>query len=129
MQTRWIARQVDLQSLSKLIESFFVRKGFKTAEEKVSSGFKLLAVLRSDKDVLAVEVSIIGRPEDFTVELAEKGYSESFTKVGLLALPFGGGAFLLRGLKVQENFQKLESEFWVYAEEMVSNLTNSFHAC
>jgi hypothetical protein len=128
MKTRWIGKQVDLILLSEFIESFFIRKRFKTTKEQGSTRFKLLAVSHYAKDALAVEVSISGCPEDFTVEFAEKGYSQSFTKAGFITLPFGGGAFFLRGLKVHENWQKLESEFWMYAEETVGNLTNSFHA-
>jgi len=127
MKTRWIGKHVDLLLLSKFTESFFVKKGFKTFRERPSAEFKLLAVSRSNKDGLAVEVSISGCPEDFTVGFAEKGYGQGFTKTGLFTLPFGGGAFFLRGLKVQESFQKLESEFWVYAEETVSSLTESVH--
>jgi hypothetical protein len=127
MKTRWIGKHVDLLLLSKFIESFFVRKGFKTVREQPSTEFKLLAVSRSNKDGLAVEVRTSGCPEDFTVEFTEKGYSQSFTKTGLFTLPFGGGAFFLRGLKVQESYQRLENEFWVYAEETVSSLADSVH--
>jgi hypothetical protein len=128
MKTQWIGKQLDLILLSKFVESFFARKGFKTIKEQVSTRFKLLAVSHHTEGGLAVEVSISGCPEDFTIEFAEKGYSQSFTKAGLITLPFGGGAFFLRGLKVQENLRKLESEFWMCAEETVGNLTNSFHA-
>ncbi|MGB9622974.1 MAG: hypothetical protein ACPL07_03925, partial [Candidatus Bathyarchaeia archaeon] len=85
MKVQWIERNVDLQLLSKFVEAFFIERNFKTVRTQSSADFKIHASLLTES--LVVEVKIVGCPNDFTVELAPKGYSESFIKAGLMTLP------------------------------------------
>jgi hypothetical protein len=43
----------------------------------------------------------------------------------MLTKSLGGGYFLLKGLKLQEELEKLEREFWIYVEDKVAQLAGS----
>jgi hypothetical protein len=124
MKVQWLKKNVNLQLLSKFIESFFIGRGFKTTTVQKSANLSIYASLPAKS--LNFEVKIAGCPDDFTIELDPKGYKENFIKIGLMTLPIGGGNLILRELKFKERFRKLEDDFWRYVEKTVCNLTNSF---
>jgi|YelNatPaOPRAMG01_1025707.scaffolds.fasta_scaffold05541_5 hypothetical protein len=126
MKVQWIGKNVDLQLLSNFVEAFFIERNFETVKTRNSSDFKVHASLLTES--LIVEVKIVGCSNDFTVELVPKSYSEGFIKTGLMTLPFGGGSLILKGLKFQEKFKRLEKDFWVYIEKTICGCANSFHS-
>jgi len=71
-----------------------------------------------------VVVTVSGKPDDFEVEL-ESAASRDSLMLGSSTTAFGGGGFFLRELKSKEDFEKLEREFWVFVEELVTRLENS----
>jgi hypothetical protein len=48
------------------------------------------------------------------------------TMLGLSTTLFGGGVFVLRGLKLQEALEKLEKKFWLYLEEKITYASRSY---
>lgn len=129
MQKRWIEKNIDLALLSKCVEQFLKGKGFKTRmDERSNKECKILATSASqgaDHIHGSIEVLIIGNPNDFTINLIASESMYRSMKLGLLTTMFGGGNILLRSLESREILDKLEKEFWVYAEETVAHLTGS----
>jgi len=129
MQERWIGKNVDLALLNKYIEQFLKKQGFKTRmDERSNKECKILALSPSQGANHArgsIEVVILGNPNDFTIDLIASEGMFSSMKFGLLTTMFGGGNILLRNMRSREILDKLEKEFWVYAEETVGNLVDS----
>jgi hypothetical protein len=125
-QKRWIGKGANLDVLTEKIERFFNSKGFKTRKDALPRGYKISIVPQHVRDAKAdIKVTILGRPHDFVVELSVGGLSRFSTMLGLSTILFGGGVFVLRGLKLQEALERLEKEFWVYAEEAIACVTGS----
>jgi hypothetical protein len=72
-----------------------------------------------------ISVRISGDPSDFTVDLKASELTARPIRTGLLTKSLGGGYFLLKTLKLQEELEKLEKEFWIYVEDKVAELTGS----
>jgi len=121
MFKQWVKKSVDLGSLSDAVVRFLERKGFMGKRTVVEKGF-----IVSGKGSLGagVIVRILGEPDDFIVEL-ESGSTRTSEMLGSSTVLFGGGGFLLRSLKSKEALEKLESEFWIYMEDVVARLQSS----
>lgn len=127
MQKQWVGKNVDLGLLSRCVEDFFEKKGFKTVKEESAGEYKISLVSRGSGDGLArgIYLRILGDPNDFVLELGIKGRADSLVKWELMATMLGAGRFLVRSLELQEVLEKLEREFWVYVEEVVTRLVGS----
>jgi hypothetical protein len=122
MKARWVDKNVDLEQLSRRLEQFFKDQGFETTAERSTAGCAISGHLRVENRFRSFLVNITGNPEDLTVEfLAEKEGKLSLL-VGPLATMFGGGVFVLDRLKRREFYEKLESGFWLFTEELVDYL-------
>jgi hypothetical protein len=64
-------------------------------------------------------------PDDFTIETRATEEEDRQAKVGLITQIFGGGILVLRNIRIREQMEKLEREFWSAIEEMVMPLTSS----
>jgi len=125
-QKRWIGKGANLDLLTENIESFFNSKGFKTRKDALPRGYKISIVPQHVRIVKTdIKVTILGRPHDFMVELSVDEPSRFSTMLGLSTILFGGGIFVLRGLKLQEALERLEKEFWVHLEEAIVYVTGS----
>jgi len=125
-QKRWIGKGANLDLLTEKIENFFNSKGFKTRKTALPRGYKISIPPQHVRDAKAnIKVTILGRPHDFMVELSVGELSRFSTMLGLSTTLFGGGVFVLRGLKLQEALERLEKEFWVYLEETIAYVTGS----
>lgn len=71
-----------------------------------------------------MSITVRGTPDDFTIETRATEEEDRAVKVGLMTSIFGGGGLVLRNLKVREQMEKMESEFWSTIEETVRSLTN-----
>lgn len=126
MQRQWVGKNVDLTLLSMYVEDFFKVRGFKTRKDESAGKYTILwAPPRVSNMRGAMTVTIMGDANDFVVELNASERTSRSIKLGLLTTMFGGGYFLLRGIRLREALEKLEKEFWVYAEEKVANLVGS----
>ena len=110
-QKRWIEKGANLDLLTENIETFFKDKGFKTRKNALPTGTKILIAPKHLRDTNAnIKVTVLGSPQDFTVELFMSEPSRFATMLGLSTTMFGGGVFVLRGLKLQEALEKLEKK-------------------
>jgi len=107
---------VSLSLLCDRIQDFFRSKGFQASGASFEDGY-LIAASTIKKG--RVNVKIVGDPDDFTVELYTEESSEIFVRIGALISIFGGGAFLLRGIKSKELFAEIEEDFWKHVEEAI----------
>ena len=126
MQERWVGKNVDLQFLSESIENFFRDKGFRVTKDGSAPEYTISAKPQQGIGIIGrVTVRILGDPNDFLIEFSTSGHSRSAVKLGFITTIFGGGSLVLRGLKSQEELEKLEKVFWLHLEEAIIHLTNS----
>jgi len=127
MLRRWTEKSVDLGSLSNYIDDFFKSRGFSTKRNE--SGNERAILLRPKYSAIKLEapinVRITGNSDDFTIDIKASELTTRSIRVGMLTKSIGGGYFLLKGLKMQEELEKLEKEFWIYIENKVTQLTGS----
>lgn len=122
MEYRWVGKTVDLQELSKRVEEFYKSKGFETKLEYSDGFYKVNSVLRIENKLRISSARIHGSPNDFVVEfLSGKGERFSNMLVHWAAM-FGGGVFMLDGLRSQEFYERLERDFWIFVEKAVGQL-------
>jgi len=121
MFKQWAGKSVDLRLLSDGVVEFLKRKGFRSKKTDVAKGFLVSGTGPFSGGVV---VRISGEPDDFVVEL-ESGATRDSVMLGSSTLVFGGGRFLLRGLKSKEALDKLENEFWISLEGLVIRLEGS----
>jgi len=123
VEKRWVKRNVDLELLSEFLADFLAKRGFKARVKKQVMGFRVLALPSFPHGILEeVTLVIEGDRNDFAVKFVSGKLSHSFVKYGFLTTIFGGGSFLLRGLKSEEMLEKLETEFWAHLEKMIDYL-------
>jgi hypothetical protein len=71
-----------------------------------------------------MRIIIRGTSDDFTIETGATEEEDRQVKIGLLTSIFGGGSLVLRNIKVREQMEKMEREFWSTIEETIRLLTN-----
>ena len=127
MFTQWVGKNVDLTLLEKYIEDFFRSKGLEIVrKEDVEGGRKIFVMPRRSSNIRGdINVTIKGQPSNFVIEFVAGEKARSLTKLGSLLALLGGGVFVLEGLKVQEALEKLEGEFWICVEDVISRLIDS----
>jgi hypothetical protein len=125
MQKKWTGKSIDLASLSDFVEDFFRSQQYHTKKTKSASEIIITVLLKRSTMGLEepISVRISGDPSDFTVDLKASELTARPIRTGLLTKSLGGGYFLLKTLKLQEELEKLEKEFWIYVEDKVAELT------
>ena len=127
MKKRWTNKNVDLALLTTHTGMFFKERGFEAIKGEKPTGFHIFAEnsphFRLDG---YVSVTIEGKPNDFTVklELCNKRKKRTFTPI-LLTTMFFGGYFLSKRLRSEEDWMKLEKEFWKHLDNIMLYLNNS----
>lgn len=127
MEKRWTDENVDLVLLTTRIGNFFKERDFEAIKGETPTGYHIFAENSPGfKLVGYVSVSIEGKPNDFAVklELCNEGKRRFLAPV-LLTTMFLGGYFLTRRLKSEEDWMKLEKEFWKYLDNVILYLNNS----
>ena len=121
MEKRWTNKNTDLATLTDHVGNFFKERDFEAIKGEIPSGYSILAE-NSPKFRLDgyVSVAIEGKPDDFTVklELSKEGKKGSTTPI-LLSTMLLGGYFLKKRLRAEEDWMKLEKEFWKCMEELM----------
>ena len=127
LQRRWTRQNVDLNSLSVFVEDFFKSRQFVTQKSESAGEYKIL--LQSKYSIVKLEepmnVRIAGDPNDFVIDLRASELTARSVRTGMLTKSLGGGYYLLRSLKLREELEKLEKEFWISAEDKVAQLSRS----
>lgn len=127
MKKRWTNKNVDLASLTTYIGNFFKERDFEAIKGEKPTGYHIFAenspYFKLDG---YVSVTIEGKPDDFTVklELCKEGKKRALTPI-LLTTMFLGGYFLSKRLRSEEDWMKLEKEFWKHLDNIVPYLNNS----
>jgi hypothetical protein len=127
MPRRWRGKNVDLDQLSDCVEDFFksrtpLPKKTGTADERTISWLPRHAGARLKEPVTA---KITGDPDDFTIDLTASELTKNSIRIGVLTKPFGGGYFLLKAVKLKEELDRLENEFWIFIEGKIDQLAGS----
>lgn len=127
MQKRWTGQNVDLNSLSDGVDDFFKSRGFLTNKSESAGEHKIL--LRPKYSTIKLEepisVRIVGDPGNFVIDLRASELTTRSVRMGMLTKSLGGGYYLLRSLKLREELEKLENEFWIFVEDKVAQLARS----
>ncbi len=126
MRKHWIRKNVDLSSVSELVEGFFKDRGFK-AKAKLSGDEYIVfwEFPRAKGMGQVLRVTVYGSPQDFWIDFPGSEIAHRSILQGFALTLFGGGGLILRGLKVQEALEEIEREFWAYIEDRVSRLVDS----
>jgi len=125
MEKRWQDHGVNLQLLAQMVKNHFVQRNLKIEETVLEDGYSVSVIIPQLRASGVMRVIIRGRPEDFMVETRATEEQDKAIKVGLMTSIFGGGSLVLRNIKVREQMEKMEREFWGTIEEMVRSLTIS----
>jgi len=123
----WSNQNVDLELLVTRIGDFFKEKDFEAVKGRVANGYQILASDSSHFKLNGyVNVTVEGKPNDFSITLDLCGEKERGFRVSpFLMSMFGGGYFFLRRLKSDEDWIKMEKEFWGHVENILSGLVGS----
>jgi hypothetical protein len=128
VKNRWLEKDVDLGLLTERMRPFFEQTDFETAVEKMQDGYLIQAVSKIPRLRLRINVEILGRSNDFTVEFSAGGKGKYFSRsmiAGYLTMMFGGGFLISREAKKRETLDMLERSFWKYTQMQVADLVNS----
>jgi hypothetical protein len=121
MEKKWTNKNVDLALLTARIGNFFKERDFEIIRGETAEGYNVFA---EDSPSFRLEgyvsVTIEGKPEDFMVklELCQKEKKGSFTPI-LLTTMFLSGYFLKKKLRSEEDWMRLEKEFWTYLDKLM----------
>jgi len=124
MEKRWQDHNVNLQLLAQMVKNYFVQRNLKIEETVLEDGYSVSVIIPQLRASGVMRVIIRGRPADFTVETRATEDQDKAIRVGLMTSIFGGGSLVLRNIKVREQMEKMEREFWGTIEEMVRSLTS-----
>jgi len=123
VDSHYVDKEIDLSLLSELVENFFAKKGFRTRREMVAKEYRIVSKPTHVHEIIGVTTVLIsGDPKDFTIKFFSGSRSDAYIKFGRLTSLVGGGTLFLRGLKSQENEERLERNFWIYIEGMMNSL-------
>lgn len=126
MRDQWIGKNVDLALLSGRVENFFKVRGLKTVKEESGGKYEISVAPRNVRHTRGgIYIRIFGDPNNFSIEFHGSERMHSSIRLGLMTTLFGGGPFLLRSLRLQEAFEKIEKEFWAHVEETIARLVDS----
>lgn len=128
IRSRWIGKNIDLALLTRRIEDFFKRNDFETKRDESKESYKILAMPRHAHIYENAEVKISGDPNDFVIEFSAGKKARSSMMLGLLTSIIGGGSIFLKNIKTLETLEKLEKEFWICVEDLVTQLVDSTEA-
>ena len=124
MEKRWQDHNVNLRLLAQMVKNYFVQRNLKIEETVLEDGYSVSVIIPQLRASGVMRVIIRGRREDFTVETRATEDQDKAIRVGLMTSIFGGGSLVLRNIKVREQMEKMEREFWGTIEEMVRSLTS-----
>jgi len=131
MQKNYVGKNMDLALLTTRIGDFFKQNDFEAVKGETQSGYQIFA---GDSPRFKmngyVSVSIEGTSDNFTVsfELGTDKKKSDYPHSMVLEQMIFGGYFMLRKLKSDEAWLKLEKEFWRFMENTVLWLGDSAKA-
>jgi hypothetical protein len=125
MEDHWVNKNIDLSLIANRLVEFFEKRKFVSFQENSERDHHIIVMPSRYHDILEeIRVYISGQPNDFKVKFDSGSQSRALVRHGILTTVFGGGRLTLKGLKSQEELEKLENEFWVYLDEVIWSLAN-----
>lgn len=125
MRYRWIGKNVDVDVLGLSLERFLVEKGFSTNREFENDEQIIMATVSEKDKIRSVTVKICGSRDDFQVDFSAGGEGGSIVRLAPLATIFGFGFLVKSELEKRDYFNKIEADFWVYADKCIAELAVS----
>ena len=128
MEKTWKGKNVSLDLFTTYIGEFFKTRDFEAVRGEIPTGYQIFAADSPHCKLEGyVNVSIEGKPEDFTVkiDLCSKEKKGAFRPPTFLVTMFTGGYFFLRKFRSDEAWMNLEREFWHHVENAILHLTGS----
>jgi len=127
VRNQWFQKNVNLNMLAERIRPFFNESDFEATVEKMQEGYLIRAVSKIPNLTLRINVAILGRPNDFTVEFStDRGRYSSLSMIaGYLTTMFGGQFLISREAKKREALDLLENSFWRHTQMEVADLVDS----
>jgi len=107
MRCRFPVGNVSLEMLVERIESFLLKANFSTSKRLHADGVEFSAF----KGNLNVKVSAKKFLDYFLVEFTTSGVGTIRKLSSILGL-FGGGVFVLKDIKSEDELRRLEEDFW-----------------
>ncbi|MEM2703364.1 MAG: hypothetical protein QXR45_09400 [Candidatus Bathyarchaeia archaeon] len=112
----WEDVSVDLCELIGHVENFLRSKGLKIKRTNFGKSFKICV---GEGDFC---VEIIGNSRKFKVVVSYGNRLQHFKILGPTFSLFFGGGIMLKSLRAQEFFEKLERELWDYLSRIIDHL-------
>ena len=121
MQRNWKDLNVNLSSLVQKIVEFLESKEFNNVTAlETETGYQVIAGdSKNYKMENDVSITIEGKPNDITINLASCKEEKRFELPLILTQMFGGGYFLLKNFRSEEAMQKLERDFRGKMDSMI----------
>ncbi|MGD0029368.1 MAG: hypothetical protein ABSC91_10570 [Candidatus Bathyarchaeia archaeon] len=120
MEYRWQNRNLKVENVIAKAEQFLRDRKFVTRKEEGENRVRLIGVARKEKyDVRLVETVISWSPEELSIKFEMSDHLKPILHLGSLMSFWGGGSLVLKELKTNESFRKLEEDFWREMEEVV----------
>jgi len=107
MRCRFPLGNVTLEMLSERIESFFLKADF-SASKKLHGDRVEFSAFKGNLKVRVTAEKFTGY---FLVEFATGGVG-TMRKLGSILGLFGGGVFVLRDIKGEDELRRIEEDFW-----------------
>ena len=127
MKRNWTNKNVNLKTLIDTIGEFFKEKDFEAVKMQTEDGYKILAGDSTYyKFTGTVTLTLEGKPDNFIISLElSKEKKRSLPSSIMLTTMFGGGYFLIKQLKSDDEWIKFERDLWAYIDAAITNLTNT----
>lgn len=128
MKNQWLGKNMDLSMLAERMKPFFSETDFETTVEEIPEGYIVQALSKIPNLKFGISATILGRPNDFTVEFSTSrkgGYFSPSMIVGYLTTMLGGGYLVSREARKREALDKLENDFWRHTQMQVADLVDS----
>lgn len=124
MEDRYKGKNVDLSILSERIVRFFSEREFTASLHKKEESYVIVATPKTYHGIAEnINVYVSGTPNDFSIKFEAGSHSRALVRFGNLVTLLGGGFLALKGLKSQDELDKLENNFWKYVDETVWHLS------
>jgi len=120
----WKNKNINIETLAKIVTHFFKEKNFKVHTIKEREGYQISILPRITHNITEeVKIHIQSHPNELRLGFEGGSRSRILVLLGNVLSLFGGGVFVKRGLQSLENLEKLEKEFWIYMENAFDEIT------
>jgi hypothetical protein len=111
LECRYPSRDLEPESILEKVRSFFESRGFSISSVSEGKAQKVSVLKHGVGEIVKVE--FIKGDEDFLIRFLPLVSSRSIGFLSSTLSLFGGGIFVVRNLKMREELERLESEFWL----------------